>query len=109
MNVLYSAPLLAVTSVLVAAEDTEFDPDRVTPGTAGFIATAVFALAVILLGVDLGRRLRRTKYRAEIREQLEREAAENGERDSGAAVDGGELSAEDRPRTGTEDPRGPRD
>ncbi|UBH06704.1 hypothetical protein K8P10_002215 [Leucobacter sp. Psy1] len=101
MNVLYSAPLLAVTSVLVAAEDTEFDPDRVTPGTAGFIATGVFALAVILLGVDLGRRLRRTKYRAEIREQLEREMAENAENE--------ERAAEDHPRTSTEDPRGPRD
>lgn len=98
MNVLYSAPLLAVTSVLVAAEDTEFDPDRVTPGTAGFIATGVFALAVILLGADLGRRLRRTKYRAEIREQLEREMAENAENE--------ERAAEDRPSTGTEDPRG---
>jgi hypothetical protein len=106
VNVLYSAPLLAATAALVAAEDTEFDPDRVTPGTAGFIATGIFALAVILLGVDLGRRLRRTKYRAEIREQLEREMAENEAAVSGERLEGREEFPDDRPDS--EDPRGPR-
>lgn len=74
-----------LTTVLIAAEETEFDPDQVTPGAAGFIVTGIFALAVILLGLDLGRRLRRSRYRAEIREDLEREAAESGGDETDAA------------------------
>ncbi len=42
-----------------------------TPGVAGFIAIAVVAIVTILLVIDMTRRIRRTRYRAEIRERLE--------------------------------------
>lgn len=49
--------------------------DLVTPGVWGFVITALFMVAVILLIIDMVRRLRRLNYRAEIRERLEKEAA----------------------------------
>jgi hypothetical protein len=51
------------------------DPDTVTPGVAGFLAIAFVAIATILLVLDMLRRVRRTRYRGEVREQLERERA----------------------------------
>jgi len=51
------------------------DPDQVTPGVAGFIAIAVIAIAVVLLLVDMLRRIRRGRYRSEIAEDLDAEAA----------------------------------
>jgi hypothetical protein len=53
---------------------TLLDPDKVTPGVAGFIAIAVIAIAVVLLLVDMLRRIRRGRYRAEIAEQLDAES-----------------------------------
>jgi hypothetical protein len=47
----------------------------VTPGVAGFITIAAIMIAVILLIIDMVRRLRRLNYRAEIRQRLEDEAA----------------------------------
>ncbi len=51
------------------------DPDTVTPGVLGFLAIAFLAIATILLVLDMLRRVRRTRYRGEVREQLERERA----------------------------------
>ena len=50
-----------------------FDPDTVTPGVAGFIAIALVAIAAIFLMVDMSRRIRRVRYRGEIRERMEAE------------------------------------
>ena len=58
------------------AEETEFDPDTVSPGVAGFFALAALAVGIILLGFNLVRRLRRNSYRADVREQIEQEIAE---------------------------------
>lgn len=58
------------------AEEGQLDPDAVTPGVLGFFVTVVFALAVILLGWDLMRRLRRARYRDEIQQELAAEIAE---------------------------------
>jgi len=49
--------------------------DLVTPGVWGFAITALIMVAVILLILDMVRRLRRLNYRAEIRARLEEEAA----------------------------------
>lgn len=49
------------------------DPDLVTPGVFGFIAIAAIAVITVLLIVDMTRRIRRVRYRAEIREKLEAE------------------------------------
>ena len=89
--------ILATTilGVALAAEDTEFDPASVTPGVVGFVVTAVFALAVILLGTDLVRRVRRSQYRAEIAEELQAELAERdgaGTQDGAGSGDGGDFS-----------------
>lgn len=50
-----------------------FDPDTVTPGVAGFVAIALVAIAAIFLMVDMSRRIRRVRYRGEIRERMEAE------------------------------------
>ena len=50
-----------------------FDPNTVTPGVAGFIAIALVAIASIFLLVDMSRRIRRVRYRGEIRERMEAE------------------------------------
>lgn len=50
-----------------------FDPNTVTPGVEGFIAIALVAIGAIFLIVDMTRRIRRVRYRGELREQLEAE------------------------------------
>ena len=76
----------------------EFNPDTVTPGPAGFVAILFVVVAVVLLGFDLVRRIRRTTYRAEIAERLQAELAAK------AAVEGaaGQASAAE----GAESPQG---
>jgi hypothetical protein len=54
----------------------EFNPDTVTPGPWGFFAIFFVAAVTLLLGMDLARRIRRTNYRAEVRERLQAEVAE---------------------------------
>ncbi len=52
-------------------------PDvQVTPGWIGFVAIFVVALATVFLIVDMTRRIRRVRYRAEVREQIELEREE---------------------------------
>jgi hypothetical protein len=63
----------------------------VTPGVVGFIAIALVAIVTILLVVDMTRRIRRTRYRAEVRERLEAEA--NGTAGDGVATDEPERRA----------------
>lgn len=76
------------------------DPAVVTPGLAGFVAIAVVAIAVVLLLIDMLRRIRRGRYRAQIAEELDAEeqarAAEEAaevERAAGAVDDGGDDRA----------------
>jgi len=76
--VLPAFPVLLRT--LPAADPTPIptstvDPNLVTPGVTGFIVTAVVIVASIVLIVDMARRMRRLRYRAEVRERLEAEAA----------------------------------
>lgn len=63
-------------AVRFAEEKPDFDPNSVTPGVIGFVATFLFAAAVLLLIFDMHRRVRRTRYRAEVREMLANERAE---------------------------------
>jgi hypothetical protein len=53
-----------------------FDENTVTPGWVGFAATFLIGVVTILLVIDMTRRLRRAKYRGEIRERLEAERQE---------------------------------
>ena len=50
------------------------DPDQVTPGLLGFLLTAFIVVLTALLIVDMVRRIRRVRYRAQVEE--ERAAAE---------------------------------
>lgn len=89
---LHSAYVAAInlSSLLSVETDTEFNEDKVTPGAEGFIATAVFALAVLLLGFLLVRRIRRSSFRTEAREVIAAEIAERDgvERGEAESVDG---------------------
>ena len=71
---------MTVAGLIVAVgarfETEEFDPNTVTPGVVGFVATFFVAAAVVLLVLDMTRRVRRTRYRAEIAEHLDAEEAE---------------------------------
>ncbi|MGO4593315.1 hypothetical protein AB4Z18_05780 [Leifsonia sp. 2TAF2] len=49
--------------------------DSVTPGVLGFVVTFFLAVAVVLLVLDMVRRIRRVRYRAEIAEKLDAEQA----------------------------------
>ena len=70
-----------IFSVTPSPSPAEYDPNLVTPGVVGFIAIFLVAAATVLLMLDLSRRVRRTRYRGEIREKLEAERlAEEAER-----------------------------
>jgi len=83
------------------AEREEFDPNTVTPGVIGFLATFGLALIVVLLAFDMVRRVRRTRYRAEIGEQLDAEEAE-ARAIARASADGGTDQPADS--TSTDEP-----
>ncbi len=51
--------------------------DQVTPGTWGFVLTAFIVILTTFLIVDMVRRIRRVRYRAQVEEA--RQAAEAGE------------------------------
>lgn len=46
--------------------------DLITPGVLGFLAILFVAAVTVLLIVDMNRRVRRVRYRGELRERLER-------------------------------------
>lgn len=69
-------------AMILQSEDGEllpYNPDDVTPGVIGFAFTVVIAVAIILLGLDLYRRVRRMNYRGEARESIATELAESNE------------------------------
>ena len=68
--------LAAHVHTVLAATPTPrpgFDQDTVTPGVAGFLITFGVAAVALLLILDMTRRIRRTRYREEIRAKLEAE------------------------------------
>lgn len=86
------------------------DPTLVTPGPWGFVAIAFVAIIVIFLVWDMLRRIRRGRYRAEVREELDAEAqadaavaaTEVADQDLGPEQDGTgtDPSPDARPRSG---------
>ncbi|HWV49510.1 MAG TPA: hypothetical protein VN035_08645 [Microbacterium sp.] len=71
------------------------NPDDVTPGFIGFAAIVVVLIAVVLLIWDMNRRIRRVRYREEVREELDAEEAAARESEAGEspASDSGETDA----------------
>jgi hypothetical protein len=51
------------------------NPNLITPGVWGFIAILAVAVATIFLLIDMTRRVRRSRYREEVRIKLEEEQA----------------------------------
>ncbi|WP_341975434.1 hypothetical protein LTA6_000051 [Microbacterium sp. LTA6] len=75
-------------------------PEAVTPGFVGFAVIVIVLIAVILLIWDMNRRIRRVRYREEVRVELDAEQAAH------AADEATETDA-DLPivREGDDDPR----
>ena len=46
------------------------DADLVTPGVWGFVVTFLLVVAVVLLIIDMTRRIRRVTHRAQVKEAL---------------------------------------
>ena len=57
------------------------DPDLISPGPIGFLAILLVTVVTILLIVDMTRRIRKVRYRGEIRERLDAEGADAAEPD----------------------------
>lgn len=72
---------VVVSALHAATPPPEFDPNSVTPTWVGFLITFLVAVAAVLLILDMVRRVRRVRYRSEIRERLdgEREAENSTE------------------------------
>jgi hypothetical protein len=51
------------------------DADLISPGPWGFAAIAFIGVAVVLLILDMMRRIRRARYRSEVQEELDAEEA----------------------------------
>ena len=67
--------------------------DQVTPGLLGFLLTAFIVVLTALLIVDMVRRIRRVRYRAQV--EAEREAAgDAGSADAGFPADGTAFPAD---------------
>ncbi len=66
--------LLSATPTPSPSASLTVQPDSVTPGVVGFLAMLFVTVAVVLLVLDMTRRIRRVRYRGEFAER--REAAE---------------------------------
>ena len=96
--------IAAVLAATPSPSPTSTVPDvDVTPGVAGFIAIALVAVVTILLLVDMTRRIRRTRYRSEIRERLEAES--NGTAADGTGADADGAVTDEPERRAAEDGR----
>ena len=77
-------------------------PEAVTPGFVGFAVIVVIVIAVILLIWDMNRRIRRVRYREEVREELDAEEAALAADDE--AGKGAPASEDRRDRDAGEEP-----
>jgi hypothetical protein len=96
--------VLATLTALLAAVPTpspsptsNVPEDAVTPGVWGFVAIAAVGVAVILLVLDMIRRLRRVNYRAQIREQIAAEQAEAAAKDGDAPASASDAAVKPTP------------
>ncbi len=77
----------------------EIDEDLVTPTWVGFALTFLVAAATLLLIIDMMRRVRRTRYRAEVQEKLAVEQAEAAAAAQAAATATPAVPASNPPTT----------
>ena len=69
---------LVALVALVDSTPMIVDDNYNSPGTIGFIVTFVVAAIAVLLFFDMNRRIRKTRYRQEIREKLAEERSPIG-------------------------------
>ena len=74
--------------------------DQVTPGLLGFLLTAFIVVLTALLIVDMVRRIRRVRYRAQVEEELAAAA------DAAAISDAPQATGSGSQATGAGDPAG---
>lgn len=72
--------VIAALRMATPTPPPDFDPNSVTPTWVGFAITFLVAVAAVILIMDMVRRVRRVRYRGEIREQLEAEQLEAEQR-----------------------------
>jgi hypothetical protein len=72
---------LAATTATPSPSPSIPSADVTTPGPWGFTAIFAVGLVVALLLVDMTRRIRRVRYRAEVNEKLDQEEQEQAERE----------------------------
>jgi hypothetical protein len=84
---LWSASVNFVAAATPSPTPKTPSADSVTPGPWGFAITFLVAVAVVFLIIDMTRRTRRVRYRAEIAAKLDAEEAEAKKRADGAASD----------------------
>ncbi len=80
---------LALVLLELATPTPEPGVDQIVeaPGWIGFAATAFVVLASLLLILDMNRRIRRSRYREEVRNRLEAEQAQAAKSKSSAKKD----------------------
>jgi hypothetical protein len=78
--------------------------DQVTPGTWGFVLTAFIVVLTTFLIVDMVRRIRRVRYRAQVEEALVGETDDAGT--GGAEIDGAGTGGVVSGKPGAEDSDG---
>lgn len=88
---------------MLAQSAPAFDPESVTPGVIGFAATAVVAIAVCFLLFDMNRRVRRIRYREEVRAEIAAEQSAAAE-DATASAGSAEHSTQERADPAPTDP-----
>ncbi|MDJ0334428.1 hypothetical protein QMG83_04250 [Salinibacterium sp. G-O1] len=76
MTIFDSLVTLVADSTPTPLPAYEGDVNLITPGVVGFAVTFLIALATVFLLIDMTRRVRRVRYRNEVREQIAIEQAE---------------------------------
>ncbi|GAB3258152.1 hypothetical protein [Arthrobacter pigmenti] len=66
------------------------DPEMVTPGTLGFLATLFVVIAVIFLIRDMTKRIRRVRYREQVQMEADGQGDDDGEGTDGEGDDDGQ-------------------
>lgn len=93
--------MLALTETPMPTPSMTVAPEAVTPGFVGFAAIVIVLIAVMLLVWDMNRRIRRVRYREEVREELDAEEAAR----SGAQTDTDAAANAEQPITDDDDRR----
>lgn len=106
MNPVLGHLLLAVATP--TPSPLPYNPDDVTPGVIGFAFTFIIFLLVGLIAWDMLRRVRRVRYREEVRAKLEAEIAAGRGGTDGAGTTGQPKGDMDAPGPGAPDDPGRR-